>query len=47
VTFQEALPSSPDAETAPEQAVSPKPMSARKVSPAQKEGASAVPEKVS
>jgi hypothetical protein len=47
VTSQEALPSSPVAETAPEQAVPAKPVPARKVSPAQTEAVSAVPEKVS
>ena len=44
---QEAVPSSPAAETAPEQAMPQKPVPARKVSLAQTETAPAVPEKVS
>jgi hypothetical protein len=44
---QEALPSSPAAEAAPEQAGPPKPVPQRKVSIARMESASAVPEKVS
>jgi hypothetical protein len=47
VTPQEALPSSPAAETALGQAVPPKPLPPRKVSPARTEAVSAVPEKVS
>jgi hypothetical protein len=47
VASQEALPSSPAATTAPGQAVPPKRVPARKVSLAQTEAVSAVPEKVS
>ena len=47
VTSQEKAPSSPVAETAPEQAVPPQPVPARKVPTARPEAAAAVPEKVS
>jgi hypothetical protein len=44
---QEWMPSSPAAETAPEQALPPKPVAPRKVSVARTEATPAVPEKVS
>jgi hypothetical protein len=47
VTMEETVPSSPAAETAPEQAVVQKPVAPRKASIARAEAAPAVPEKVS